>query len=45
MCDYETVESVSDELYLNLHELVHTPFFKYFQVHSLSRVIIISHML
>jgi ERO1-like protein beta len=32
MCDYETIESVNEELYHNLHELVNTPFFKYFQV-------------
>ncbi|KAJ7647077.1 hypothetical protein FB45DRAFT_892272 [Roridomyces roridus] len=32
MCDYETVESVNDMLYHNLHELVQLPFFKYFQV-------------
>ena len=34
MCDYETIESVNEELYANLHELVQTPFFRYFQVHS-----------
>jgi len=32
MCDYETIESVNDDLYHNLRELVQTPFFKYFQV-------------
>ncbi|EGN99657.1 hypothetical protein SERLA73DRAFT_51799 [Serpula lacrymans var. lacrymans S7.3] len=32
MCDYETIESVNSELYRNLHEVVHTPFFRYFQV-------------
>ncbi|KAH7929869.1 endoplasmic oxidoreductin [Leucogyrophana mollusca] len=32
MCHYETVESVNEELYSNLKELVQTPFFKYFQV-------------
>uniref|UniRef100_A0A0W0F0D6 Endoplasmic oxidoreductin-1 n=1 Tax=Moniliophthora roreri TaxID=221103 RepID=A0A0W0F0D6_MONRR len=32
LCDYETVESVNQELFRNLHELVQTPFFKYFQV-------------
>ncbi|KAF9010509.1 endoplasmic oxidoreductin-1 [Cyathus striatus] len=31
MCDYETIESVNEELFNNLSELVHTPFFKYFQ--------------
>jgi ERO1-like protein beta len=36
MCDYETIESVNSELYHNLHELVKTPFFKYFQVRRLS---------
>ncbi|TFK73936.1 endoplasmic oxidoreductin-1 [Pluteus cervinus] len=32
LCDYETVESVNKGLYGNLSALVHTPFFKYFQV-------------
>ncbi|KII92731.1 hypothetical protein PLICRDRAFT_172784 [Plicaturopsis crispa FD-325 SS-3] len=32
MCDYETIESVNDELYGTLRDLVQTPFFKYFQV-------------
>ncbi|KAK7053481.1 endoplasmic oxidoreductin-1 [Paramarasmius palmivorus] len=32
LCDYETVESVNQDLFQNLHELVQTPFFKYFQV-------------
>lgn len=32
MCDYETIESVNDDLYHNLRELVRMPFFKYFQV-------------
>ncbi|KIK99082.1 hypothetical protein PAXRUDRAFT_823187 [Paxillus rubicundulus Ve08.2h10] len=32
MCDYETIESVNEELYTNLHDLVRTPFFRYFQV-------------
>ncbi|KAJ7925012.1 hypothetical protein B0H13DRAFT_1977211 [Mycena leptocephala] len=32
LCDYETVESVNDRLYANLHDLVQMPFFKYFQV-------------
>ncbi|KAL6310374.1 endoplasmic oxidoreductin [Sparassis latifolia] len=31
LCDYETIESVNDELYTQLHELVETPFFKYFR--------------
>ncbi|KAG6866721.1 hypothetical protein C0991_011380 [Blastosporella zonata] len=31
-CDYETLESVNDELFTNLSDLVHLPFFKYFQV-------------
>ncbi|KAG6378143.1 hypothetical protein JVT61DRAFT_13831 [Boletus reticuloceps] len=31
-CDYETIESVNEELYANLHDLVQTPFFRYFQV-------------
>jgi len=32
LCDFETVEGYNDELYSNLHELVETPFFKYFRV-------------
>ncbi|KAG6828213.1 hypothetical protein H0H92_008786 [Tricholoma furcatifolium] len=32
LCDYETLESVSEELFNNLSDLVHLPFFKYFQV-------------
>ncbi|KAF8813771.1 endoplasmic oxidoreductin [Phlegmacium glaucopus] len=32
LCDYETMESVNDELFGNLSELVHMPFFRYFQV-------------
>ncbi|PPQ77193.1 hypothetical protein CVT25_011039 [Psilocybe cyanescens] len=32
MCDYETIESVNDELFGNLSELVEKPFFRYFQV-------------
>ncbi|KIM45269.1 hypothetical protein M413DRAFT_441951 [Hebeloma cylindrosporum] len=32
LCDYETIESVNDELYSNLSDLVHLPFFRYFQV-------------
>ncbi|KAJ7595030.1 hypothetical protein C8J56DRAFT_928239 [Mycena floridula] len=31
LCDYETVESVNDELFSNLNDLVRMPFFKYFQ--------------
>ena len=31
-CDFETVESVTDELYSNLHELVAAPFFRYYRV-------------
>ncbi|TFK54179.1 endoplasmic oxidoreductin [Heliocybe sulcata] len=31
LCDYETVESVNEELFTNLSELVKTPFFKYFR--------------
>lgn len=34
MCDYETIESVNDELFSNLSELVEKPFFRYFQVRS-----------
>ncbi|KIP04225.1 hypothetical protein PHLGIDRAFT_129668 [Phlebiopsis gigantea 11061_1 CR5-6] len=30
-CDFETVESVSDDLYAQLRDLVQTPFFKYFR--------------
>ncbi|KAK1235593.1 endoplasmic oxidoreductin-1 [Marasmius sp. AFHP31] len=32
LCDYETIEAVNGDLFHNLHELVQTPFFKYFQV-------------
>ncbi|KAF9482120.1 endoplasmic oxidoreductin [Pholiota conissans] len=32
MCDYETIESVNDELFSNLSELVEKPFFRFFQV-------------
>ncbi|THH21342.1 hypothetical protein EW146_g206 [Bondarzewia mesenterica] len=32
MCDFETIESVNDVLFDRLHELVQTPFFKYFRV-------------
>lgn len=32
MCDYESIESVNEELWANLHDLVQTPFFRYFQV-------------
>ncbi|OCH95146.1 endoplasmic oxidoreductin, partial [Obba rivulosa] len=31
-CDIETIESVNEELYNELHSLVETPFFKYFRV-------------
>jgi ERO1-like protein beta len=31
-CDYETVESVTEDLYTDLHDLVETPFFKFFRV-------------
>jgi hypothetical protein len=32
LCDYESIESVNDRLYDGLTHLVHTPFFRYFQV-------------
>ncbi|KAI9508229.1 endoplasmic oxidoreductin [Russula earlei] len=32
LCDYETIESVNNVLYDQVHELVQTPFFKYFRV-------------
>ncbi|KAH9949541.1 endoplasmic oxidoreductin [Amylocystis lapponica] len=32
LCDYETVESVNEELFEQVHALVQTPFFKYFRV-------------
>lgn len=32
LCDYESIESVNDELFKELHSLVETPFFKYFRV-------------
>ncbi|KAF9523998.1 endoplasmic reticulum Oxidoreductin 1-domain-containing protein [Crepidotus variabilis] len=31
-CDYESIESVNEKLFSDLSELVHTPFFRYFQV-------------
>ncbi len=31
-CDYETIESVTEILYDHLHELVETPFFRYYRV-------------
>ncbi|PFH53805.1 hypothetical protein AMATHDRAFT_1031 [Amanita thiersii Skay4041] len=34
LCDYESVDTVNEELYSNLSELVRMPFFKYFQVIS-----------
>jgi ERO1-like protein beta len=39
MCDYETVESVNEELFNNLSELVRLPFFKYFRVRFTSTVV------
>lgn len=32
LCDFETVESVNDDLFNTLKDLIRTPFFKYFQV-------------
>jgi len=32
LCDYETIESVNDDLFGQLHALVETPFFRYFRV-------------
>ncbi|CAA7261669.1 unnamed protein product [Cyclocybe aegerita] len=32
LCDFETMESVNEQLFSNLSELVHMPFFRYFQV-------------
>lgn len=32
LCDYEIIESINELLYTHLHELVQTPFFRYFQV-------------
>ncbi|KAF8904497.1 hypothetical protein CPB84DRAFT_1845438 [Gymnopilus junonius] len=32
MCDYETIESVNEDLFGNISELVDKPFFRYFQV-------------
>ena len=40
MCDYETVESVNDVLFERLHELVQTPFFKYFRVSDVVKSIL-----
>jgi ERO1-like protein beta len=31
-CNYETIESVNDDLYHLLHEVVDSPFFKYYKV-------------
>ena len=31
-CDYESIDSVNEELFGHLSELVHMPFFRYFQV-------------
>ncbi|EIW63321.1 endoplasmic oxidoreductin [Trametes versicolor FP-101664 SS1] len=31
-CNYESIESVTDDLYNELHSLVETPFFKFFRV-------------
>jgi hypothetical protein len=36
LCDYETIESVNNVLFDQLHELVQTPFFKYFRVCHIS---------
>jgi ERO1-like protein beta len=33
-CDFETVESVNDDLYDHLHNLVQMPFFKTFRVRA-----------
>jgi ERO1-like protein beta len=33
-CDFESVESVNEELYDHLHNLVQTPFFKFFRVRA-----------
>ncbi|CAG8742038.1 14793_t:CDS:2, partial [Acaulospora colombiana] len=32
LCNYETVESVNDDLFDVLHQLVQTPFFRYYKV-------------
>ncbi|KAL7415279.1 endoplasmic reticulum Oxidoreductin 1-domain-containing protein [Mrakia frigida] len=32
LCEYETLERVNTDLYTNLHDLVKTPFFRYFKV-------------
>lgn len=37
LCDYETVESINNVLYDQLHELVQRPFFKYFRVRQSTR--------
>lgn len=33
-CDYESIDDVNVELFGNLSELVHFPFFRYFQVRN-----------
>ena len=38
-CDYETIESVTEILYDHLHELVETPFFRYYRVRLLSSLL------
>ena len=38
LCDYETIESVNNVLYDQLHGLVQTPFFKYFRVRNLTHL-------
>lgn len=35
-CDYEMIESVNEELFNNLSDLVKTPFFRYFQASHLA---------
>ncbi|KAF8639583.1 hypothetical protein AX17_001484 [Amanita inopinata Kibby_2008] len=32
LCDFESVDSINEELYTNLSEMIRMPFFKYFQV-------------
>lgn len=34
LCNYETIESVNDDLFDLLHQIVETPFFRYYKVGS-----------
>lgn len=38
-CDFETVESVNNDVFNGVHELVETPFFRYYKVHNSSPIV------